>query len=109
MDSVGTTFVVLLRAEPLIDMDTMFEGNGVVSNVVGSGTGADGIRPVCLEGFGVRCSGMVLGGATSDVSSEVGRTEGRMLEDRGADGMRPVGNLDEVIGAEGIRRVPKHA
>lgn len=100
--------MVLLKDVPLIDTDTILE-EGIELKVVGSNTGADGMRPVCFEGFEVKCSDRVMDDAISDVSSEMGTTGGNIFEDRGAEGIMAVGSFDNVIGAEGIRRVSKHA
>lgn len=91
-ENVGTTLVVPTGIVPLVGAGKVRMGEGMVSKVVGCGIeeiGAEGISPVCA---GAEIPpGMVVVGAGDDGSS------GIVLEDRGADGIRPVGKKRSSI------------
>lgn len=110
MVSDGATLVALMGIVPFtkVGIDTTGkEAIPVLMEGVGE-IGAEGISPVCAGTTAVDIdmglSGLVAGGAANDCSSE--GSDGIELEDRGADGIIPVGKRVVVLSGEGRRGSP---
>lgn len=115
---VGTTLVALTDTVPLTNGGNVKKEEEPVASAVDcvvKEIGAEGISPVCAGGIAIdddtAPSGRV--GAANDGSSGTRVSAGIVLDDRGADGISPVGNrargsdgtILEVRGADGMRPV----